>query len=134
MTAEGTVHEVIGVYDADGSLGGEVAYVIGRLTGRAHCALCDITHGWVRRRTAFDVARAALGAPLTLLHRDERPADVVAVTGDRTPMVIGRTDDGFVVLLTADELERCGSSPEDFFSALEESIAVRGLRLPSWRS
>ena len=39
-----------GVYDADGSLAGELSYWIGARLGRRHCALCDITHGLVREK------------------------------------------------------------------------------------
>lgn len=42
------VVEVVGVYDADHTLAGEVAYVVGKLLGRRHCALCDVTHPLAR--------------------------------------------------------------------------------------
>lgn len=125
------VREIIGVYNADGSWRGELAYAIGRLTGRAHCALCDITHGTLRRRPSFDAACARLSVPVTLLHRDERPPEVVALSRDRTPMVLGRTDDGLLVLLTAEELERCGADPDELVEAIESAIAVLGLQLAS---
>ena len=35
----------VGVYNAEGTLRGEVAYWIGARLGLGHCALCDITHG-----------------------------------------------------------------------------------------
>lgn len=129
--APAAVHEVIGVYDADGSLRGELAYALGKLTGQAHCALCDITHGTLRRRPGFDVACQRLGVPVTLLHRDEQPPDVAALTAGRTPMVVGRTDDGLVVLLSAADLERCERDPEALVDAALGAIAVLGLRLAS---
>lgn len=49
------VVEVLGIYDADGGLRGEMSYVVGKLLGRAHCGLCDITHSAVRRRRAWHV-------------------------------------------------------------------------------
>ena len=45
---------LVGVYHANGSWHGELAYLLGRLSGRAHCALCDITHGLLRQHGAFD--------------------------------------------------------------------------------
>jgi hypothetical protein len=33
---------LIGVYAADGTVTGELAYFVGARLGRAHCALCDI--------------------------------------------------------------------------------------------
>ena len=35
---------LVAVYHADGGVRGELSYVLGRLLGTAHCALCDITH------------------------------------------------------------------------------------------
>jgi hypothetical protein len=125
------LREVIGVYNADGSWRGELAYAFGKLTKSAHCALCDITHGVLRRRPSFDAACARLGVPVTLLHRDERPPDVAAITGDDTPMVLGRTDDGLLVLLTAEELDRCDADPDALVAAIEASIAAKGVRLAS---
>ncbi len=123
------VREVIGVYDADGSLRGEVAYALRKVSGTAHCALCDITHAGLRRRPGFDEMRERLGVPLTLLHRDERPPDVLAVTGDRTPVVVVRTDGGLEPLLDAADLARCGPSPEALFQAIDLAMAAAGLRV-----
>jgi hypothetical protein len=39
------VVRLVGVYDADGTPRGEIAYWVGARLGRTHCALCDITHG-----------------------------------------------------------------------------------------
>lgn len=123
------VTELIGVYDANGSVRGELAYAFRKLTGRGHCSLCDITHGGLRRRPEFDAVCTELGVPFTLLHRDERPADVLAVTADRTPMVLGRTVDGLTVLLGAEQLDECDPSPAALVDALHRAIARLGLQL-----
>jgi hypothetical protein len=47
------IRRLVGVYNANGSVGGELAYFIGARLGRAHCALCDITHGLVRERATW---------------------------------------------------------------------------------
>ncbi len=125
------VQELIGVYDADGSVWGEVSYVVRKLRGTAHCALCDITHAGLRRRASFEVQRAGLGVPFTLLHRDERPPDVLAASGDRTPVVLARTDAGLRPLLEATDLARCGTSSGALFAALVDRLAEAGLTVPA---
>ena len=55
------ISELVGVYDANGGLLGEAAYVWGRLRGTTHCGLCDITHATVRRKAEWD--RMAAGLP-----------------------------------------------------------------------
>ena len=61
---------LIGVYDANGTLRGEIAYWIGARLGRRHCSLCEVTHGlfavkgdWKRCRDGLPVAVSACAAP-----------------------------------------------------------------------
>ena len=54
------ISELVGVYDADGGLRGEAAYLWGRLRGTTHCGLCDITHSSVRRKASWDRMVASL--------------------------------------------------------------------------
>ena len=66
-----TVSELVGVYDADGGLLGEAAYVWGKVRGTRHCGLCDITHSAVRRKAEWDRMAASLPVPVRLLHLNE---------------------------------------------------------------
>ena len=117
-----SVTHLVGVYDADGGLLGEAAYVWGKLRGTRHCALCDITHGHVRRKPAWDAMVAGLGLTVDLLHLDELPPDVArAVAACGAPVVLARTDDGLRPLVDADELEALDGSVE----RLEELLRVR---------
>ena len=63
MDTPHALHEIVGVYHADGGPIGEARYVIGKLLGTAHCALCDITHSPVRRKREWDRMVAELGLP-----------------------------------------------------------------------
>jgi hypothetical protein len=45
--------EYIGVYDADATLWGELSYWVGARLGVRHCALCEVTHGLVRRNAEW---------------------------------------------------------------------------------
>ena len=95
------VTELVGVYDADGGLLGEAAYVWGKLRGTRHCGLCDITHGRVRERTDWRAARAALGIPFETYHRDDQPDAVRAATSGMVPVVVAELEDGSVEVLGA---------------------------------
>jgi hypothetical protein len=106
-----SVTRVVGVYDADGGLLGEAAYVLGKIRGTRHCALCDITHGRVRRKPAWDRMVAELGIPMDLLHLNEMPADVrqvVAACG--APVVLLRTAAGLRPLVVRAELDTLDGS------------------------
>lgn len=114
--------ELVGVYDADGGLLGEAAYVLGRLRGTRHCALCDITHSAVRRRPAWDAMVARLPVPFTLLHLNELPEDVAArVREVGAPVVLARTAGDLQPLLTADDLEETSGDVARF----EELLRLR---------
>ena len=106
----------LGVYDADGGVVGELAYVVGHLLGRAECALCDITHTW-RRKPAWDDMVARLGVPFALAHRNEvtDAAALAAIAESGLPVVLERDAAGAVrPLLRRADLERAGGSVDAF--------------------
>jgi hypothetical protein len=118
------LRELVGVYHADGGLVGETRYVIGHLLGRAHCALCDITHSPVRRKPAWDAMVLRLGVPVRLVHLNERSEQERAVSGEATPCVLARLADGRLqVLLGPDELE-LGGSVEGFEQAVRQRVSA----------
>jgi hypothetical protein len=125
------VRRFVGVYNANGSVGGELAYFIGARLGRTHCALCDITHGLVRERATWKEYRRRVPVPFDTYHRDDQPADVRAAHGDRVPVVLAATDDGLVVLVDADELSACAGSIEQFSHAIDAAVTRAGLRWAS---
>jgi len=113
---------LVGVYDADGSLRGEVAYWIGARFGRTHCALCDITHSSIRERSEWKACRAGLPVPFELYHRDDQPREVQAAVGAEAPYVVADTGSDLVLLLDRDALEACGGAIDTFTEALEAAL------------
>ena len=121
-----TVRELIGVYDADGTLLGEVRYWIGARLGRTHCGLCEITHGLFTERTDWQRCRDELDVEFRTYHRNDAPADVLAA-GSPAPFVVARTDRGLVALLGPAELDACAGDVEAFSRALSRACAERQL-------
>jgi len=123
---------LVGVYRAEGTLRGEISYVVGRLIGTAHCALCDITHSPVRRKAAWDRMAAGLGVPFELVHLDERDPDTArVVTGwDDSPAVLAELDGGLVRVLGPDDLEAVGGDVARFERALRAALERAGAPLP----
>lgn len=111
-----------GVYDADGTLRGEVSYVVGHLLGQRECSLCDITHGMVRRKPLFDRLAADLGTPFDLLHRDEVHAAQREAIGE-LPCVLVDRGAGWTQLLGPAELRTCDGDPHALFALLAERLA-----------
>jgi hypothetical protein len=121
------VVRLVGVYDADGTLRGELTYWVGARLGRAHCALCDITHGLLRERADWRVCRAGLPVEFVTYHRDDQPDSLRAFTGDRAPVVAAETAAGWVALLDGDALDACAGDPERLVAAVTDAVAAAGL-------
>ena len=115
---------LVGVYDADGTLSGELAYWVGaHLTGRRHCALCEITHGMFREKTQWRELAAGLPVPFEAVHLDERSPEVLAASDGCEPCVVAlRADGSAEVVLGAEELEAMGGDPTRLASALDEAL------------
>ena len=113
------VVRLAGIYNADGTLRGELAYVVGKVTGRAHCELCDITHGAVRRKRSWDAACAASGLEIELLHRDEADAHQLHAAG-ALPAVVADLGRGWTLVAGPDDLARCEGEPERLLNLLLE--------------
>ena len=101
---------LVGVYHADGGPIGEAKYVIGKLMGTAHCALCDITHGWTGRKKGFDATCSAASIEWELLHRDEASSEQLAVAGE-LPAVIAQRNGKWELVLGPRELDECNGDP-----------------------
>ena len=121
-----TVRELIGVYDADGTLLGEARYWIGARLGRTHCALCDITHGLFTERADWQRCRDDLDVEFRTYHRNDAPAEVMAA-GSPAAFVLARTDRGLLPLLGPAELDACAGDVEEFRRAVLRACADRDL-------
>lgn len=131
MDLDGSVvRRLVGVYDADHTLRGELAYWIGARLGRAHCALCDITHGLLREKDEWKTCRIGLPVPFDTLHRDDQPDAVRTALAGTYPAVLAEmADGGLVVLLGPAELDACGGEPDRLVTAIEAAVEHAGL---SW--
>ena len=125
-----TLRRLIGVYNAEHTWRGELTYLVGSRLGRAHCALCDITHGVLREKAEWRECRSALPVPVDTFHLDDQPEAVRSFVDGRAPVVVGETGDGLVLLLTPGELEVCGGSPHRLVRALEDAVERLEVRWP----
>ena len=115
--------EVIGVYNADGTVWGEVSYWVGARIGTAHCSLCEITHGTFRESAEWKSCRDSLSVPFSTFHRNDQPDDVRTAANDITPVVVARTVTGCVVLLGPEDIETCSGRAEHLASLIEQALS-----------
>ena len=108
------ITELIGVYDADSTLLGEVSYWVGARFGITHCSLCELTHGLFTKKSEWKQCAESFTVPFHLFHRDDAPHDVISTLAGEFPAVLQRTTEGLKVILTKDELERFDGHTSDF--------------------
>ena len=108
------ITELIGVYDADASLLGEVSYWVGPRLGITHCSLCELTHGLFTKKSEWTQCADSLSVPFRLFHRDDAPNDVITALGGKFPAVLLRTTEGVKTILTKEELENFDGRTSDF--------------------
>tara|TARA_B100001248_G_C27155099_1_gene350853 strand:- start:93 stop:446 length:354 start_codon:yes stop_codon:yes gene_type:complete len=112
-----------GVYNADGGIMGELAYVWGKIRGTAHCALCDITHRGVSKKKEWKEYEERLGVPMELLHINEQEEALAQFTEGKTPCVVGDYSGDLKMVMNAEDLEECGKSVEKFESFISNIIS-----------
>ena len=120
--------KLIGVYDADATLLGEVSYWIGARFGVRHCSLCDITHSLFREKSQWRECQSRLESDLHVaietFHRNDQPDDVRVCIDGKYPAVVMRGDDGVVsMFMNASEIDACGASPENFAAEISRRMA-----------
>ena len=120
--------KLIGVYDADATLLGEVSYWLGARFGVRHCSLCDITHSLFREKSQWRECQSRLESDLHVaietFHRNDQPDDVRVCIDGKYPAVVMRGDDGVVsMFMNASEIDACGASPENFAAEISRRMA-----------
>ena len=117
------IDKLIGIYNAKGSVVGEVQYFFGKLIGQTHCALCDITHGSFAEKADFSSCRDALTIPFENLHLDELDSQLESYR-DFAPCVIAISKSVPTLLITTSELEQCHGDVTRFFQLLNSKIDI----------
>ena len=126
-----SIRKLTGIYNARGTVAGELAYLLGKLSGRTHCGLCDITHGLrLRERQDWREQRARLPVPFEAVHLDERSVEVGHAC-PVAPCVVAHTDDGLVPLLAPTDIDACAGSGEALVAAIGRAAREHGLTFAS---
>lgn len=120
MASTNQIEQLIGVYDANGSILGEISYWVGARLGRRHCALCEITHGVFREKQAWRECQAGLTEPFEALHLDELSPELSAIVGSKAPCVVAlRSDGSSEIVIDSAQLEDCHGEPARLIELIE---------------
>ena len=118
------IEKIYGIYHADGGIIGELSYVWGKITGTAHCSLCDITHKGISMKRDWKNFTNSLDVDFELLHLNEQTQVLAAFTAGKTPCVVGEELGEMKILVDAERLEGCNKSVSSFESTLMSSMGL----------
>lgn len=93
------VRQIIGIYNADGGLLGELTYVFKKVTGSAKCDLCTLTHHSVSEKKEW--AEFVKGSPIkiTTVHLNEQSGvheGLPQFTAGKVPCIVKIDHDGHI--------------------------------------
>lgn len=106
---------LIGVYNADGGVLGELSYVLGHLIGVRSCSLCDITHSPIKMKAAFKALQRELleqhSIDVKMIHRNERNGRETKASAGREPcLLLEHADQSISMFLDSAELKTLDGS------------------------
>ena len=116
------IDSIWGVYNADGGLLGELKYVAGVLFKGNHCSLCDITHKLAWEKKEMAALRETFDIPFKLVHLNEQPKDLALYTEGIAPIVVARTESGYITLVSDEELRGCNGSVQDLSHLISSNM------------
>lgn len=115
---------VVGVYNAKGTLIGELAYITKKLLGVSKCALCDITHGWqIKGKASWKEQCRLSSLDFNFLHLEELHEEQRAVVS-HFPVWLIYHQKQWVELMTADEIDSFKNRPQDMIRTLENRVSL----------
>lgn len=120
---------LIGVYNADGGVIGELRYFFGHLIGTAKCELCDITHSLIQRKSSWDRLASELkveyGLDFALEHLNERSVAETKASAGREPCVLAEYPDGSLgMFLDRQELRVVDGNVDRFAKLVRARLAL----------
>ena len=114
---------IVGIYNADGSILGELNFAIGKVTGKSDCGLCDLTHGWnPLGKLSWRNACSASSIEIELVHRDELTSDQTEAAGD-LPAVIALLDGTWRKLMSGEEISSFKGNSSGFLAEIERLVS-----------
>ena len=121
---------VVGIYNADAGLLGELRYVLAKLRGRADCELCDLTHGWnAFGKPAWRAACRDSPVRIEMIHRNQAAPDQLEAAGALPAILLGE-DGAWKRAAGAKLIGALRKDPAALLAHLEYLIAATGRPAP----
>ena len=114
--------EIVGVYNATGTLFGELTYIIKKGLGLSKCALCDITHGWqINGKKSWKDQCGASALEYRFLHLEEL-SEEQKYASSAFPTWIIYHQEQWIEVMTAHEISSFQNNPQAMIEMLENRV------------
>ena len=113
------------IYNAEGSLRGELEYIYNKYVNNIKCSMCDITNGTISPKRKWKEKCSTFEIKIECLHLDELPNDIKKLVKDKTPCVVGQINSAKTILMQDNELIKMNGNVDSFFRFLDEKIKTQ---------
>ena len=114
---------IIGVYNADGSIFGEVQFAINKLLRKTNCELCDLTHGWNPfGKPSWKDACSFSDIGIELLHRNELTDDQSKAAGG-LPAVIAESAGEWERIMDSEDIRSFIGDASGFLTRIDGLVS-----------
>ena len=107
------------IYNAEGSIIGELKYLLFKYFYGFKCSMCEITHTNFSEKKEWknEISRSSYN--IKAVHLDEQPDDLYQFSNGEAPCVIAKNNKGFKFVFTNDELTSFRGDVHQFFKKLD---------------
>ena len=110
------------VYNAEGSIIGELKYLILKYFYGFKCSMCEITHTNFSEKEEWKNKISQSSYSIKSVHLDEQPEDLYQFSNGKAPCVVGKNKKGFKFIFTNDELNSFRGDVHQFFKKLDMKV------------
>ena len=110
------------IYNANGSLSGEIKYFFKKYFYGLKCSMCDITHNVISEKKEWKEKVNHSKFILKTVHLDEQKNDLYKFSRGNAPCVVGESEKGFKLIFSNSDLDSFNGDVELFFKSLEDKI------------
>ena len=110
------------IYNANGSLSGEIKYFFKKYFYGLKCSMCDITHNVISEKKEWKEKVNQTKFILKTVHLDEQRNDLYKFSRGNAPCVVGESEKGFKLIFSNSDLDSFNGDVELFFKSLEDKI------------
>ena len=110
------------IYNANGSVTGEIIYFLKKYFYGLRCSMCEITHNFISEKKDWKTRLSKTKINLKTVHLDEQNKDLYKFSYGNTPCVVSESEKGFKFIFSNTDLNNFEGDVELFFKSLENKI------------